>query len=270
MSEGIIAYSDFRLFLRDTIESKKRVSHFSVAKLAEKIGIGHSQFKMVLIGKRNINEEQILRIAAKLNFSFEEATYFEALVRENQASTKETKRFYSRRRKLAKDAVKVTGRIAGKELSLDAWHVPALLLYLIDIEGAAHKLVEEIDRERIKKLFRLSENQLDKSLSNFQKAKFLDIQRDGKVHVRLDNFGARLPRQEFILNVLGEARRRIQTDFAQSESFFSADTVSISQGELGSFIEDYKKLIATYIGKDLIESEPTKIVQIGFQLFPVN
>lgn len=269
--EKITSYSNYRLFLKDLIEHKKKNdSSFSVSKLAEKIGMSHSLIKMVLTGHRNLSGEPLFKMLSALNFNFEEKVFFEVLVQENQASSQEEREFHKKRRQEAKKESKVSSQRIGKEFALDQWYYPALLLYLLDIERVSEKKFSDIDCERIQKIFSMSKEELNCMLQSFEDSGYLNIQEDGKIQFCLDNVGSTMKRQSFILKVIEESLQRGKDSFNGEGNYFSADTISISQSEIQNFVKDYQHLISKYIGRDLIESDQTKITQLAFQMFSIN
>jgi len=86
---AIFEYNDFRKYLKDRFaDEKKKDPAFSHRNLAEKLGLSTSNFiLLVMQGKRNLNGDLCLRISEVFKHSRKEATFFEELVRYNQAKT---------------------------------------------------------------------------------------------------------------------------------------------------------------------------------------
>lgn len=77
----IYAYHDYREFLRDWIEYRKRsVRGFSLRKLSAESGLAAGFLPMVLSGKRPLGAKSFSRLAVALGLGASERSYFEALV----------------------------------------------------------------------------------------------------------------------------------------------------------------------------------------------
>jgi uncharacterized protein (TIGR02147 family) len=93
----IFSYLDYRLFLKDAFEERKRANpHFSLRYISKKTGIKSTGFlSMVLNGKRNLSESLILELAYLFKLNKKERDYFRHLVSFNQArSHREKTHFY--------------------------------------------------------------------------------------------------------------------------------------------------------------------------------
>jgi len=92
----ILQYTNYRVFLRDYYEYKKKTSvAFSLRYFAEKAGLSsHAHLKLVIDGKRNITKNTVMKLIGGLGLSEQNAAYFENLVFFNQAKTEKEKQFY--------------------------------------------------------------------------------------------------------------------------------------------------------------------------------
>lgn len=85
--DRIEAYTDYRTFLRDFYEDrKKRNPSFSHRQFCQKAGLGSPSFlREVIDGKRNLTEASIPQFVKGLGLVEHDAAFFGALVRFNQA-----------------------------------------------------------------------------------------------------------------------------------------------------------------------------------------
>jgi uncharacterized protein (TIGR02147 family) len=84
---NIFDYTDYRKFLRDYYEARKRKDRgFTVRYIAEKVGFrSASFFSQLMNGRSNMSEDLLCRFSRFLDLDKKEADYFETLVRYNQS-----------------------------------------------------------------------------------------------------------------------------------------------------------------------------------------
>jgi uncharacterized protein (TIGR02147 family) len=93
--QSIFEYLDYRKFLRDFYEEKKKQNYFySFRYMAQKIGMDHSLLVKVLLGKRHITAECTRELAVLCSFSAIEAKYFETLVNFDKARSESQSKIY--------------------------------------------------------------------------------------------------------------------------------------------------------------------------------
>ena len=92
----ILQYTNYRVFLRDYYEYKKKTSTaFSLRFFAEKAGLSsHAHLKLAIDGKRNITKNTVTKLIHGLGLANQRAAYFESLVFFNQAQTDADKQIY--------------------------------------------------------------------------------------------------------------------------------------------------------------------------------
>src|SRR3954468_24344934 len=86
---NLYAYLDYREFLKDYYQERKTASSvFSYKSFANKAGFKTKSFlKMVIIGKKNLSEESLQKVAKALKLDAKATSYFEDLVAFNQAKS---------------------------------------------------------------------------------------------------------------------------------------------------------------------------------------
>jgi uncharacterized protein (TIGR02147 family) len=99
--EMIFEYDDYRIFLKDFFNAKKREKpSFSQRYFAKKVGFNaHNFCTLVIQGKRNLSIDSIQKIISGLGLKGKSGTYFENLVYLNQAKTLDEKEHYFQRAK---------------------------------------------------------------------------------------------------------------------------------------------------------------------------
>lgn len=95
-NESIIEYTDYRKFLRDYYESRKKITrHFSYQMIAEGAGLSSASFvRMVIEGEKGLTKESIARFARSLKLNKKASEYFEYIVFFSQAKNIEIKEQY--------------------------------------------------------------------------------------------------------------------------------------------------------------------------------
>lgn len=95
MKTSVLEYTDFRLFLKDFIEEKKKSSYgFSLRFLASKMDCNPGFLHRVLKGERKLSAEYQLKLHKVLKLSKKEKSFFDLLVNFNQAKKPLEKEYY--------------------------------------------------------------------------------------------------------------------------------------------------------------------------------
>jgi uncharacterized protein (TIGR02147 family) len=86
---NLFAYLDYRQYLKDYYEEKKAASSvFSYKSFANKAGFKTKSFlKMVIMGKKNLSDSSLQKVAKALKLDDKATSYFEDLVAFNQAKS---------------------------------------------------------------------------------------------------------------------------------------------------------------------------------------
>ena len=89
----IIEYSDFRQYLLDYYEERKRISAFSWREFSKVAGFTSSSYmKVVCDGKSKLSKIGVERVATAIGLTGFELDYFRAMVKFGQAANEETKK----------------------------------------------------------------------------------------------------------------------------------------------------------------------------------
>src|SRR5664279_1428769 len=93
---NITSYVDYREYLRDFFEQKKRELRFYSYRLfSQRAGLKSPNFlKLVIMGERNLSKQSVLKFARALGINKKETEYFENLIFFNQSKTLEEKNYF--------------------------------------------------------------------------------------------------------------------------------------------------------------------------------
>jgi len=92
----ILAYTDFREYLKDYYEKKKRVNpHFSYQLLAQKAGFKNREFFFAIMkGKKRLSTLRCLKLSEALGHTGKEKDYFVNLVGATQAEDVDEREYF--------------------------------------------------------------------------------------------------------------------------------------------------------------------------------
>ena len=157
----IFTYTDYRSFLKDLLEEKKKESQgFSHRAVLAKMGISSTGFLAnVISGRKNLTPGQAQKLASVLKLRMGEARYFECLVLFTQARSLEEKNAQLKR--LVANQRVETRSLTRKQLNLfSRWHYVVLreMLYFHrlkdDYRKAARMLQPPLGAEETEKAIR--------------------------------------------------------------------------------------------------------------------
>lgn len=178
MELNIYQYSDYRTFLRDYYEGRKKKScAFSYAMFARKLGISTpAHIFLIISGNRNLTKEHIPQFATALGLTKKQQQYFDAMVCFNQAKTPESKRYYLELLQALRH--KKTGVPISDEqyACLSKWFYP-IILELVNIPS----FKEEAAWIRKQLYNKVSHDDIGEALSAMQRAGLLKRARNGRL-----------------------------------------------------------------------------------------
>jgi uncharacterized protein (TIGR02147 family) len=221
--------------------------------------VSASAFKMILSGARNLTVPHIHSFAKALCLSPQEHDYFEALVLFEQSSGSEEKNFYKKRLRLVQDAGAVPTRLNLRDV-VKEWFVPAVLIYLIDQEGAPNLplLAEKLQ---------IPEAKVRETIESLRKLGILEMGQGKKAHFVMDKFASNFSKQIYLKKLVPVIQVRVESEFHSPNSYFETHTLSLSEAKFRAFLEDYKLLVERLMAAS--ESEKTRVYQLFISAFPV-
>jgi uncharacterized protein (TIGR02147 family) len=267
---SVFDYSDYRRFLRDSYEARKRTDpKFSHRYFSQKAGIRSSGFfANVLSGKRNLTTASILRFASALKLKKDESDYFQNMVGYCQAKTVEERaHFYEKM--IGRLRLDIRKLEADKFEFYSTWYYSAireLLFYYPfsgDYEALAKQLCPPISvdeaRKAIELLLRLGLISQEGNGSFRQNAPLI-TSGEGFKSLHIARF------QRATMALASEAIDRFAGDVRDSTTLtmtLSAESFEQARREVA---EMRKRLLA--LAKN--DAKVDRVYQFNFQLFPLT
>lgn len=270
----VFEYRDYRVFLRDIYESRKKSEYgFSYRSFAKRAGLGGPNYlKLVTDGERNLTSEMAGRFAEALGLVGEAASYFCDLVLFNQAaSASERERSY--RRLQGYRRYRAAFRLDAAHAAYHAeWYIPAIR------ELCACQGFQE-DPKWIARALRpsITARQAAQGLLVLEQLGLLVRDAAGRLvqHEPLVSTGDDQPLGHHIATfhraMLARAADALDT-VERQEREVAALTLSLNSAQ----VLDFKQRLYE-LRQELLQaagaagaSPPDRVVQINFQMFPLS
>lgn len=266
----IFEYSDYRKFLKDLLEEKKRVNRlFSHRAVLQKMGITSTGFLAnVISGRKNLTPPQVQKLAQILKLKAAEARYFECLVLFNQAKSLDEKN--NQMRRLVANQKVETKTLAKKQLNLfSKWHYVVVreLLYFHrlkdDYRTAARMLMPSITTEEAEKA--VKELEALEVLSKDEEGYY--VQKDSAIST--GNEIRSLQVANFQMETMELAKIALDR-FPMAERDISCMTMTLSQSsfeQVKSEIQAFRKRLSAIV---IADEKVDQVFQCNVQFFPVT
>lgn len=267
----IFCYTDYRKFLFDFYEAKKRIApHFSHRYVAQKVGFSSSGFfSKIITGKTNISNELVLKFAEFMKLKRSEADYFQLLVLYNQAkSHAEKKQWFEKILAYSKSKVKIV-EVSHYQF-FEHWYYVALreILAFHDFKDDYKELGKMVDPP-------ISASQAKKAVMLLEEFHF--IEKDSKGYFRQTEklistgYDSRaVAINNFQLATLDLAKESIDR-FPKDERDISTLTLSFSgamYNQIGEKLKTFRRELLEMVKND--EQLVDRVYQINFQIFPLS
>jgi uncharacterized protein (TIGR02147 family) len=266
----IFSYLDFRLFLRDEYELRKKQQRgFSYRWFAKKAGLSSPNFLQLIIqGKRNLSSETAQRFAEALSLDSTEARFFGDLVGFNQASSvSEKNAHYERLSGYRKHrAVRAVERNEFEYYS--RWYVP-VIREMVTCEGFR----EEPEWIAARLIPVITATQAGQAIELLLQLGFLVRDDCGKLR-QADPLLSTGPEVRSL--AVGNFHRQMMERAAAAIELVEREWRDISALTVALGPETFKlfkqKIVA--LRKELLEisaneQRPSRVIQMNFQLFPM-
>jgi uncharacterized protein (TIGR02147 family) len=263
---NLTSFGDYRKYLNTVIENECATRPgLSMAAFAKSFGMSRSALSMVLSGDRALSLPFVHRIASALKLDHNDHAYFEILVLKCQSESAEDRAYYERRLSSERSKRQTQAVTSPSRTLVSEWFVPALLVYLIDISDSPERVPQ------IAAQLGISTQHVRDVISSLQQEGFLSYKGHGNVHISFNRVAAMITSQQYMKSAFGEANRQLERHFASPQHFFAVHSFSILEGDIKTFIEDYKTLVNKYLASTPSEAEKQnlKVVQLTTQLFPI-
>jgi uncharacterized protein (TIGR02147 family) len=268
--EKIFEYNDYRVFLKDLFDAKKKEkSSFSQRNFTKKAGFkAHNFCTMVMNGSRNLSASSIQKLIRGLGLRGRAATFFENLVYLNQAATLPDKEYYFQKIKRAGKSAEFYQVDKEQYFFYEKWYYPVVreLMVLSEWNDDCSRLAAMVRppihpteaKEAVEKL--LATNMVAKSADGHYclNHEFITSQ---NVPVLIKEKARR--------DVLIKGIETIDT-IDPSRKYAAYSTVTMSKRlyeEVRTMLDDTREKILSLISED---KTPDDIYEVVFQVFPVS
>lgn len=270
----IYQYLDYRKYLRDTIEErKKEQSGFSFRYVALKLGCNAGFFNKVINGHRNLSQEHTLKLQSILKMDKQEGRYFEHLVQYNQGKTQlEKERHFE---ELQSFAGSEPYKVSKSQYAMYSSWYHAILRDLLNVV-TIYDISEESAKILSKTLWpSIDEAEILQALQVLYDVGVIHHDYKGRIRPvnKLVTSGAEIPqvvvnkvlRQFFELGVQSLDR------FTRTDRLCSSVSVSVNKNGLDKISE-----IIAQCRKDILATAASnrnsidRVYHMNFQLFPVT
>jgi uncharacterized protein (TIGR02147 family) len=266
----LFAYLDYRAYLRDVYEHKKSAQRgFSYRWFARKAGLSAPNYlQLVIQGKRNLTPETAQKFAVALGLDATEARFFGDLVGFNQASSAAEKNLYYERLGSYRRHRAVRSVERDEFDYCSTWYVPVVREFVTcpgfrpDPEWISKHLIPPI-----------SPTQAAQAIELLLGLGFLVRGPDGSLRQESPLLSTG---PEVRSLAIGNFHRQMMERAAASIELvprewrdISSLTVALSPQGLQEFKQEIVALRAKLLERSAAEQNPTRVVQLNFQLFPM-
>lgn len=258
-------FEDHRAFLTAVLEREAATNPgLSMSHFAKAFGLARSGLSMILAGKRDLTLEAAHRIARALRLDQADHEIFETLVLKTQATSEQDRAYYERRLQRHRAERRTRTISTPSKTLVSEWFVPALLVYLIDVSDDPASLRDIATR------LMLTESQLQQVLDALRAEGFLAYKGKGNLNIAFNRVAAMVSTQRYLKTVFAEGLRQMDRNFEDPLSFFASHCFSLSEADIGHFINDYKALLNKYLSSVCSSgSGRLRVAQANVQFFPV-
>lgn len=265
----ILQYQDFRRYLQDFYDWKKRTSAFSWRDYSKMVGFASPVFmKQVCEGKANLGKKAAVKVADAFKFTGIEREYFFSLVMFAQAKTDDKKRFaYAEMQSIAK-ASKVNLIGAEAYQYYDSWVHPVVRELAPAMPGAmpkeiAGKCVHEVSAKEVKE-----------SIDFQVRAGILKKTDDGK-YLQTDKLlGGDTQSMSLAVRSMNRQMATFAVDaidrFAADERYVAGVTMGVSDDAFGKIVEVLRKCREQVQSIIFNDDKVERVLRLNLQLFPLT
>ncbi|MBN1308372.1 MAG: TIGR02147 family protein [Chitinispirillaceae bacterium] len=269
--ESLFSYTDYRLYLKDYIASKKAENgSFSLKKVADRAGFKARDFILrIMKGERNLSQSGSYKMSDALRLSEKETDYFINLVAFNQAEAPKEKEFFYQK------MAQVCRHVKQQKLRQDQfnyfseWYYAALrsILPVIDFKDDFRAIGRFLSPP-------LSASQVEKAITFLLELGLLEKDPEGKYHVTTPQLTAgeavkSVAMMRFHKQSLDLARRALESCSPEQRDITGV-TMSLSRKGFGKIREEiaaFRKKVMCIAEED---SNEEGAFQLNMQLFPLS
>lgn len=266
---GIFSYLDYRRFLSDFYEERKRLGAYSYRQFSQRAGLNSPNYlALVIAGQRDLTVTNIHQFSSALGLKEEETEFFETLVLLNQAQSDGERDFYEKRRKkLVRSRPKEVLKRA-PQTALREWYYTVILVLAHDrsLEETVQKVHSEIG---------LKKAEIQKTLEELIRLGLLKLCEEGVLKIEStqvtfhDPKGLSLAQKRFLYSQLLQSLRAFKRTYDdQSGKFIShsltvpPDAIELIHRRLILFVEGLSEEMDA-----LTKKSSSQVAQINVQIF---
>ena len=266
---SIFSYTDFRKYLMDYYDDRKKDDHrFSYRSLTSLGGINPGNFTKMLQGERNLTLAAAIKLSHALKMNKRERDYFQAMVQFCQAKNhEEKKRWFEELMTFKESTVRVLD--AGHYMFYDKWYYTAVREALAffpltnDNFGSLGKcIIPNISTKQVAQaiLLLLSLNLVKKEENGLYKRTDTLLSTGNDIRsLTLNNF---------VINTMKLAAQAINA--GTKETNLSSVTFSISGEDFNEVQEEVRKCRRRILEVAEKSKIPDRVYQLNIQLFPLT
>ncbi len=266
-------YADYRTFLKDWLTHAKKFRRISLKKFSDRAGLkSHTLPGMILRGDRRLTTDLAHAFGKAMELSARDLTYFEKLVRFQEARTQSEKiaqyiSLASQKSAISNSAFK---RVADYARYYSDWHVTAIreLAYL-----PGFKANPEWIQKKLKNTITIA--QANEALATLQELKLIEAQADGTLRAGPGSIdhpseGPNYVLRNYHVKILERAREAALNEPVEQRTL-SALTLPVSEAQYAKIqerLEEFRKEICLSVSQD---SNPAdRVVTISMQLLSLT
>jgi uncharacterized protein (TIGR02147 family) len=271
LRDTLFSYTDYRRFLRDYFNEKKRLNRvFSLKLLADRAGFKARDYLLrVMNGSRNLSQSGVCMLSQALGLSEKEADYFANLVGFNQAKIPKEKEFFydkmSNSRKYGHHQ-----RLRSDQFeSLSEWYYCAIrsLLPIIDFKDDFAALARFLDPP-------LSAAQAKKAVEVLLRLGLIQCKAPGRYEpafpaMTTGDEVSSVALMRFHKQSLDLARRALEI-YPSDMRDVSGVTMSLSAAGYGKIREEISRFRKRVMDVATADSGEEAVFQLNLQLFPLS
>ena len=267
--ESILRYQDFRLYLQDFYDWKKRTSTFSWRDYSKMAGFISPVFmKQVCEGKANLGKKATVKVADAFNFTGIERDYFFNLVMFAQAKTDDKKHFaYAEMQSIARASkVNLVGAEAYKYY--DSWVHPVVRELAPAMPGAVPKEIAG------KCIHDVSAKEVKESIDFQVRAGILKKTDDGNYSQTDKLLGGDTQSMSLAVRSMNRQMATFAVDaidrFAADERYVAGVTMGVSDGAFEKIVETLKQCRNQVLEIIANDDKVDRVLRLNLQLFPLT
>lgn len=269
LTAPILQYQDFRRYLHDFYDWKKRTSTFSWRDYSKMAGFISPVFmKQVCEGKANLGKKATVKVADAFNFTGIERDYFFNLVMFAQAKTDDKKHFaYAEMQSIARASkVNLVGAEAYKYY--DSWVHPVVRELAPAMPGAVPKEIAG------KCIHDVSAKEVKDSIDFQVHAGILKKTDDGK-YLQTDKLlGGDTQSMSLAVRSMNRQMATFAVDaidrFAADERYVAGVTMGVSNDAFAKVVEVLKKCREQVLEIVANDDKVDQVLRLNLQLFPLT